>query len=233
MSEFEKVYTISEMAEITEQHQSTIRSWEEKLGDAFYVPRDAQNNRYYTSHHIDLIKTIKELRDENYSMPMIQKFILKVMEMRANGFTNSNIEEEGGGQSLVPTQAPGTALQQQQMHSLVVDLSNRLNGFLTNLDNVLNSHIEKNEEMLSRHINELKELSVDSSNEVKAAINQQIQDNMSTIKEGVQETLQNSVNSLSEQMQNNLNEWAVVTREHLVESSTPKRKGLFGLFGGK
>lgn len=233
MSELERIYTISEIAEITEQHQSTIRSWEEKLGDAFYVPRDAQKNRYYTSHHIDLIKTIKELRDENYSMPMIQKFILKVMEKQGAVFPNSDVEEEGGGQSLVPTQAPGAALQQQQMHSLVVDLSNRLNGFLSNLDNVLNSHVEKNEEMLSRHIAELKELSVDNSNEVKTAINQQIQENMASIQEGVKESLQTSVNSLSEQMQNNLNDWAVVTREQLKESASTKKRGIFGLFGGK
>lgn len=232
MSELERIYTISDVAELTEQHQSTIRSWEEKLGDAFYVPRDAQRNRYYTSQHIELIKIIKELRDENYSMPMIQKFILKMMEKQSSSIPSNSTEEEGGGQSLVPTQAPGSALQQQQMHSLVVDMSNRLNGFLANLDTVLNSHVEKNEEMLSRHIAELKELSLESSTEVKAAVNQQIQENMSTIQAGVKETIQTSVNSLSEEMQKNLDNWAVVTREQLKDTNTPKRKGLLGFLTG-
>lgn len=72
--------------------QNTIRHWESELGEAFVVPRDAQQNRFYKQLHIDLILDIKKFREEeNMSLASIKRNLL-FMEQR----TKRMAGQEGG-----------------------------------------------------------------------------------------------------------------------------------------
>lgn len=79
--QFMKAYTIKEVQERTKVPQGTIRQWERDLEGVFVVPRNEQNNRYYTEFEIDIINKIKKMRDKNVSITMIKDLLKQHSEM--------------------------------------------------------------------------------------------------------------------------------------------------------
>jgi len=79
-------YSINEVSEMIVINVSTLRSYEKEF--ELIIPRDDRNRRYYTKKEIDILKIIKDARNENHSIDTIRKSLEKhgyIEDQRKNG----------------------------------------------------------------------------------------------------------------------------------------------------
>lgn len=98
--EFEKTtYTINEVSEMLQINTSTLRNYEKEFD--LKVPRDERNRRFYTEKEMEILKLIKQGRDDNHSIDTIKTALIKhnyIAEQRENGLSltpvnNLTVEE--------------------------------------------------------------------------------------------------------------------------------------------
>lgn len=73
----ETKYMISDAAKKIEVEPHVLRNWEEEIG--LLIPRNEMGHRYYREEEIDLLKTIKHLKDQGFFLRAI-KLILGDIE---------------------------------------------------------------------------------------------------------------------------------------------------------
>lgn len=132
----EKVYTISEVAELTDYQAHVLRYYEKEF--ELEIPRNEANHRYYTYKEIENLNYIKSLQEK--------------------GFTNKQIKLILNSPEILVNEQDETAVTSVATASFDDDKLERINAFIKNLiiDEVKPAIIESNNENL-KVINDLKE----------------------------------------------------------------------------
>lgn len=74
----EKRYMISDASKLVDVESHVLRYWEDELG--IEIPRNEMGHRYYTQKHIDLLKNVKELKENGFQLKAIKMLIPEMME---------------------------------------------------------------------------------------------------------------------------------------------------------
>lgn len=69
----EESFSISQVAEKLGVSQNTVRNWEKELGEFIMVKRDKTGARTYTSHDVNKLDKVNELREQGLTLPTINK----------------------------------------------------------------------------------------------------------------------------------------------------------------
>lgn len=72
-----RAYTIKEVSKKINIPTGTIRQWEKDLNGLLIIPRTKQGARFFTENEINLLKKIKEMRQQNVSKEMIRTLLEK------------------------------------------------------------------------------------------------------------------------------------------------------------
>ena len=81
--DFMRIYTISELSNMINIPEGTIRQWEKNLEGIIEVPRDEKGARYYTEFEVNLFKNIRAMREKVLSWSVIKE-VLKQSEAVQN-----------------------------------------------------------------------------------------------------------------------------------------------------
>lgn len=73
--EFEKIYSVSDVAQELDVSSNSIRNWCSEFG--FTVPRDDKGHRYFDDSLLQLLKTVKEGRTQGHGLTVIKKALVK------------------------------------------------------------------------------------------------------------------------------------------------------------
>ncbi|MEB9896711.1 helix-turn-helix domain-containing protein [Bacillus cereus] len=224
IEDLQKAYTIKEFSDLTGVPQNTLRNWEEKLEEAFYVPRDPAKNRYYTDKHAKIVNLIQKWRDSKYefSLSQIKEMLLKLQEEGQLTDYYPSTQDGGEGSSSVVSVSqhsgnPSTGLQLQQMQQLVVSMEERMQQFFGQLDHVLQRHADNTQSFIKGEIEALKqeqearddqyiqniEMKFQQKFETESKI---IQNNVNSIKEELRIGLDSSKSGLQEQLEKYLDD---------------------------
>ena len=82
----EKRYIISDASKMLGVESHVLRYWEEELN--VKIPRNEMGHRYYTDNHINLLKNVRDLKNQGYSLRTIKMMLTDPDERenrRANG----------------------------------------------------------------------------------------------------------------------------------------------------
>ena len=69
----EKRYIISDASKMLGVKSHVLRYWEEELNVS--IPRNEMGHRYYTENHINLLKNVRDLKDQGYSLRTIKMML--------------------------------------------------------------------------------------------------------------------------------------------------------------
>lgn len=76
----EKRYIISDASKMLGVESHVLRYWEEELN--VVIPRNEMGHRYYTDYHINLLKNIRDLKSQGYSLRTIKMMLTDPDEER-------------------------------------------------------------------------------------------------------------------------------------------------------
>ncbi len=88
----EKRYIISDASKMLGVESHVLRYWEEELN--VIIPRNEMGHRYYTEHHINLLKNVRDLKNQGYSLRTIKMMLTdpdEVKEERRNARANMSM----------------------------------------------------------------------------------------------------------------------------------------------
>ncbi|MGG0719316.1 MerR family transcriptional regulator [Robertmurraya massiliosenegalensis] len=94
-----RAYSIKEVSKKINIPTGTIRQWEKDLNGLLVIPRTKQGARFFTENEIDLLKKIKEMREQNVSKDMIRSLLQK--HFASNSEPSSETVETGLSVPLV------------------------------------------------------------------------------------------------------------------------------------
>ena len=69
----EKRYIISDASKMLGVESHVLRYWEEELN--VVIPRNEMGHRYYTDNHINLLKNVRDLKNQGYSLRTIKMML--------------------------------------------------------------------------------------------------------------------------------------------------------------
>ncbi|PLR78488.1 hypothetical protein CU633_05730 [Bacillus sp. V3-13] len=78
-----RTYTIKEVSEQIQVPPRTIRQWEKDMDGLLVIPRTKQGARFYTEYEIDLLITIKQMREENLGKELIRGLLERHIQQLA------------------------------------------------------------------------------------------------------------------------------------------------------
>lgn len=78
----EKRYIISDASKMLGVESHVLRYWEEELN--VVIPRNEMGHRYYTDNHINLLKNVRDLKKQGYSLRTIKMMLTDPDERRGN-----------------------------------------------------------------------------------------------------------------------------------------------------
>ena len=77
----EKRYIISDASKMLGVESHVLRYWEEELN--VVIPRNEMGHRYYTDNHINLLKNVRDLKNQGYSLRTIKMMLTDPDEKRS------------------------------------------------------------------------------------------------------------------------------------------------------
>ncbi|MBE5958793.1 MAG: MerR family transcriptional regulator [Lachnospiraceae bacterium] len=88
----EKRYIISDASKILDVESHVLRYWEEEL--EIKIPRNEMGHRYYTENHINLLKSVRDLKKQGYGLKTIRIMLGgEPKELPADQMQNTKIEQ--------------------------------------------------------------------------------------------------------------------------------------------
>ena len=92
----EKRYMISDASKMLGVESHVLRYWEEELN--VVIPRNEMGHRDYTDHHINLLKNVRDLKNQGYSLRTIKMMLTDPDEKKGKG------QQAGGAMQLTARQ---------------------------------------------------------------------------------------------------------------------------------
>ena len=131
----EKRYIISDASKMLGVESHVLRYWEEELNVS--IPRNEMGHRYYTENHINLLKNVRDLKEQGYSLRTIKMMLTdpdKKEGSKENSLTpimvqNSRLEiSEGPGTKMEQFQAIMDKVVAKAMKQQAADLGKEVSG---------------------------------------------------------------------------------------------------------
>lgn len=72
----ERRYIISDASKMIDAESHVLRYWEEEL--EIEIPRNELGHRYYTDYHINLLKSVKELKEQGFQLKAIKMLLPEI-----------------------------------------------------------------------------------------------------------------------------------------------------------
>lgn len=82
----EKRYIISDASKMLGVESHVLRYWEEELN--VMIPRNEMGHRYYTDNHINLLKNVRDLKNQGYSLRTIKMMLTDPDDRKKDGQNN-------------------------------------------------------------------------------------------------------------------------------------------------
>lgn len=79
----EKRYIISDASKMLGVESHVLRYWEEELN--VRIPRNEMGHRYYTDNHINLLKNVRDLKNQGYSLRTIKMMLTDPDDRKRDG----------------------------------------------------------------------------------------------------------------------------------------------------
>ena len=79
----EKRYIISDASKMLGVESHVLRYWEEELN--VMIPRNEMGHRYYTDNHINLLKNVRDLKNQGYSLRTIKMMLTDPDDRKKDG----------------------------------------------------------------------------------------------------------------------------------------------------
>jgi DNA-binding transcriptional MerR regulator len=246
----EDAYTISKISEMTGVPQNTIRSWEEKLEEAFPVPRDPQGNRFYTARHVQMIKEILRLKDEEkFNFHQIKKVLnmlrerereasqlspMDVMETESKELTVISHQDRVGDQ-----QQSGMTVLEQTLSEQIRSQNEAFDSRVAQFFNTLNGMLEEHKDFVSSEINKMLASNAQSNEHIIDNLEQKFAKQEEQLNTGIEKMKSDIINEvavadqekITAVIKKELADWAVISRQEIEEMK--EKKGFFGRIFGK
>ena len=84
----EKRYIISDASKMLGVESHVLRYWEEELN--VIIPRNEMGHRYYTDNHINLLKNVRDLKNQGYSLRTIKMMLTDPDMKQKDGHSAKN-----------------------------------------------------------------------------------------------------------------------------------------------
>jgi DNA-binding transcriptional MerR regulator len=231
MDDFQKAFTIKEFSELTGIPQNTLRNWEEKLENAFLVPRDPHSNRYYTDRHIKIVDLIQKWRNTEYefTFAQIKEMLLRLQDEERLANFQSPVDGGEGSHSVVALSQSNSGApismgsgQIQQMQHMINSMEERMQEFFNKMDTVLQKHSDSTQIFIKNEIETLKNEQIDKDEQLI----QKIEDNFRQKIDEESSLIDKNVSSIKEELKNNLEQSRNEIQVHM-ESFLDKSKNEF------
>lgn len=131
----EKRYIISDASKMLGVESHVLRYWEEELNVS--IPRNEMGHRYYTENHINLLKNVRDLKEQGYSLRTIKMMLTDPDDKKGNKEVsltpimqpNSRLEvSEGPGSKMEQFQAIMDKVVAKALKQQTVDLGKEVSG---------------------------------------------------------------------------------------------------------
>lgn len=131
----EKRYIISDASKMLGVESHVLRYWEEELNVT--IPRNEMGHRYYTDNHINLLKNVRELKEQGYSLRTIKMMLtdpddkngVKEVPLTPIIKQNSRLEvTEGAGSKMDQFQAIMDKVVSKALKESTLDLGKEVSG---------------------------------------------------------------------------------------------------------
>lgn len=131
----EKRYIISDASKMLGVESHVLRYWEEELNVS--IPRNEMGHRYYTENHINLLKNVRDLKEQGYSLRTIKMMLTDPDKKEGNReisltpaiTQNSRLEvTEGTGSKMEQFQAIMDKVVAKAMKQQTADLGKEVSG---------------------------------------------------------------------------------------------------------
>jgi DNA-binding transcriptional MerR regulator len=240
-NEQEKWYLISEVADLLGIAQNTLRVWEEKMGEAIHINRDAQGARYYTQKDIDTFKTISQMREKGLSLANIKEFLLILKEREgtvewSSGKVEGSPQTEASSMEMVPSvpaplEQTKNIIPSHQLEIIEQEFLTRLKEFTANLTNLIETRIDERFSELAERLDGNQQVVVNEITNLKGEVKKEIDQAMEN-----QQGLLNLQKTQNEDMKKNveqtLNQQKTVQQQildtqKLIEENMAKLRGNF------
>lgn len=131
----EKRYIISDASKMLGVESHVLRYWEEELNVS--IPRNEMGHRYYTENHINLLKNVRDLKEQGYSLRTIKMMLTDPDDKKGNKEgvlapimqPNSRLEiSEGSGSKMEQFQAIMDKVVAKALKQQAADLGKEVSG---------------------------------------------------------------------------------------------------------
>ncbi|OXS54984.1 hypothetical protein B1A99_24705 [Cohnella sp. CIP 111063] len=147
-----RAYSIKDFSELVGVPQTTLRKWEEVLGEAFRVPRDAQNQRFYTKKHELWVAKINKWRDEkDLGLPLIKELLLEMQSLERD-----NPQFETNANELAIMGQQGGLHQNNQLADLSRNFDDKIKLVVSHMEDLLYKFNQENREFLKEELSRIR-----------------------------------------------------------------------------
>lgn len=195
----EKRYIISDASKIVDVESHVLRYWEEEL--EIDIPRNELGHRYYTDFHLNLLKNVKELKEQGFQLKAIKMLLPEITS----------------GQNV---SVDSIALMKEELIDKVENLpktaesvnkDNKIEQFQLILSNIISRAMQENNSLLSKEV----------SNKVSENVIKEI-DYLVRIQEEKEEERFKKMDELIRNYQNGLKETALTNERFKFPKKTSK-----------
>lgn len=164
----EKRYIISDASKRVEVEAHVLRYWEDELG--LEIPRNEMGHRYYTDKNIQLLKTIKYLKEQGFQLKAIKLVLPELLDAdeengkldaileRKDELNNKILEEE---HLVNHTSTAILSVQELDSEQKPIDISpplhnhtEKMQQFQMILSEIISNAVQQNNEDLGKQLEE-------------------------------------------------------------------------------
>ncbi|WP_039230875.1 MerR family transcriptional regulator [Clostridium haemolyticum] len=176
----ELTYTTSEVAEILNENESTIRYWCDCFSDYIHIEREGRNRKFTKSNIDDLAFTKELLKKERFTIKQAQK---RWEHIKTQPSQNTKII------STTETTSQENVLNEQALLKLEEIKKQFLNDISTQINNTISQQLST---ALNAHNEGLEQTKVELKDYISATIEDKLEANISNLKAHIDATTENT-----------------------------------------
>ncbi|NFV48065.1 MerR family transcriptional regulator [Clostridium botulinum] len=216
----ELTYTTSEVAEILNENESTIRYWCDCFSDYIHIEREGRNRKFTKSNIDDLAFTKELLKKERLTIKQAQK---RWEHIKTQPSQNTKII------STKETTSQENVLNEQALLKLEEIKKQFLNDISTQINNTISQQLST---ALNAHSEALEQTKVELKDYISATIEDKLEANTSNLKAHIDATTENTNKQIRQiydkdvELANHLKKQMEKRRQQNEEQNN--KKGFFG-----
>ena len=140
----EKRYMISDASRMLGVESHVLRYWEEELN--IVIPRNEMGHRYYTDNHINLLKNVRDLKNQGYGLRTIKMMLTDpdTKEGKNNNCRNN--------MALTATAVSAPVLKEQMKVETIESSESKMEQFQAIMDKVVSKALKSSTANLGKEV---------------------------------------------------------------------------------